>query len=1283
MSNKYFLKDAALSKINLDQDAFHHNDYAQNLKTIIEEHEPPFNIALIGKWGVGKSSIINMLIEEVDGKSEYVIHEINAWKHEEESLKKAFLKSLWKKLNEDYDISLFQEFKHTLKQFVFEVHESKEPKGIKKTIVSFLPYVFSLSTVWLFVSLTFLLIFIILDFSFSLISHDIFGLEKSISFFKSNIWIPFAISPFVIILMKFLENTMNNNKKSINVLKPIETSDEYEELFQDQIRKYKKTNPDFKKLLIIVDDLDRLSPKKMVHALDAIKAFVDVEECIFLVGCDEDILVQAIEKQKINNKFDDIDGELFLDKLFQFRVSLPPIIESDMKDYARKLVKKEIPKLIELCNGQFDDVINVLIHPDIGTPRQIKKVLNTFTNNLLVVQRRERNNKLESNLLTSEKGILILAKLSVVQADYHEIYSELIKDYTFIENTLDIYNEKEIEKSAINIAAFKLFNKTAENKYHIKEQYKGLINFLIRNQHIVIDNYGPFLYLGQDKLGLLAGDSKQKEIRRNLVSGNEKGILPLLEQDTSKITSAILGEIENFVGEDLPIVLKTGYQLIGYISEDYAIKLAEIISKRINEVSDLNSVRLWQINPSNLVKVYCSSQNKTGSLRVLTFVLNNLFEENNNWKTRSGGKEMNVDNFIEETYYILNELLKVNIDHEEVKKLIINFITVSKVEYDYFPFLKINELLLENSERFDEFFGESFVDQLTSYLKEEKEKENIPENIIDVIKIIIPIYCINNTEDFFVKINILMGINKELNEYIFDFLNIQDENFNEDVTNKIYNSIFNLEYQENDNSDKLVKFIFQTLPVIGEDTQFDKDFDSLIYMLLPTEKGKLLNKYEEWICKVVEKNRIKFTVFEEVYRYITTKSLEKDTYDNLIRKVNKYFDTEQRKLYFENVNKGILLNEYDRTLSYRSRELYSILVEIEDNHELIISTLSNGISLFLNNQYQSDLMWSADFVEILSINSDLISEDVFNEIVKKLIDISEGHPKLVISAAKSLGRNIPEKYMKDIIKNVISIANDKSEILDVLEFLKYVDKKYLIEDDSISEAYAQFLIDNINVNPESSLDELLNNFDYLSELKIIDFVKKITLIDLEIQQSNHQRISRTYVSLFNSLTQVEKVNVIKYIIENEDPMISYEYFISGISDKEKLFGFVFSDIYSESNLFKINAVYLLSKLNGNVSLEVRSHIFASIINTILEDEIDLLYDIIFKNFKEYRFKSHKSIVSNQIVPWFKKSSNKSKIKILEIAKNFSMDLEIKNARKNGHLTKEESMLVKKEYGLRR
>ena len=45
---KYFLKDKSLENINENQ--FRYQDFANNLRRIIECNETPFNVAVIVKW---------------------------------------------------------------------------------------------------------------------------------------------------------------------------------------------------------------------------------------------------------------------------------------------------------------------------------------------------------------------------------------------------------------------------------------------------------------------------------------------------------------------------------------------------------------------------------------------------------------------------------------------------------------------------------------------------------------------------------------------------------------------------------------------------------------------------------------------------------------------------------------------------------------------------------------------------------------------------------------------------------------------------------------------------------------------------------------------------------------------------------------------------------------------------------------------------------------------------------------------------------------------------------
>ena len=122
--------------------------------------------------------------------------------------------------------------------------------------------------------------------------------KDTYSIFKENIWIAIIIGPVYKILQCFCPKSAIQRKHSeVHLIKPIETADEYEDLFKKEIEMYKTRYPYFKKLVVIVDDLDRLTTKKVVAALDAIKAFVEFNECIFIVTCDDNILINALEKE--------------------------------------------------------------------------------------------------------------------------------------------------------------------------------------------------------------------------------------------------------------------------------------------------------------------------------------------------------------------------------------------------------------------------------------------------------------------------------------------------------------------------------------------------------------------------------------------------------------------------------------------------------------------------------------------------------------------------------------------------------------------------------------------------------------------------------------------------------------------------------------------------------------------------------------------------------------------------------------------------------------------------
>ena len=49
------------------------------------------------------------------------------------------------------------------------------------------------------------------------------------------------------------------------------------------------------RLVVFIDDLDRCMPEKAIEVLEAIKLFLDVQGCIFVLGLDQEVIARGIE----------------------------------------------------------------------------------------------------------------------------------------------------------------------------------------------------------------------------------------------------------------------------------------------------------------------------------------------------------------------------------------------------------------------------------------------------------------------------------------------------------------------------------------------------------------------------------------------------------------------------------------------------------------------------------------------------------------------------------------------------------------------------------------------------------------------------------------------------------------------------------------------------------------------------------------------------------------------------------------------------------------------------
>jgi formylglycine-generating enzyme required for sulfatase activity len=161
------------------------------------------------------------------------------------------------------------------------------------------------------------------------------------------------------------------------------------------------------RLAVFVDDLDRCLPDKAVEVLEAIKLFLDVPGCVFVLGIAREVLEQGI-KVRYRDYETQLNGAEYLEKIIQIPFSLPPIDEKAVKHYVTDIAGASLP------DPRCETVFSVGLEPN---PRRIKRTLNIF----LLLWKLAQN---RADLLDVIKPVR-LAKLVIIQ-QYHPRLFELI-----------------------------------------------------------------------------------------------------------------------------------------------------------------------------------------------------------------------------------------------------------------------------------------------------------------------------------------------------------------------------------------------------------------------------------------------------------------------------------------------------------------------------------------------------------------------------------------------------------------------------------------------------------------------------------------------------------------------------------------------------------------------------------------------------------------------------------------------------------------------------------------
>lgn len=127
------------------------------------------------------------------------------------------------------------------------------------------------------------------------------------------------------------------------------------------------------RLVIFIDDLDRISPKYAVELLEIMKLFLDSEKCVFVIAIDESIVKQGLREKypEISN----VKQESFFEKIIQVPFNVP-YSNYNLKNYIESQLKNVEVNLNEENLNEIEKAIKVAVG---STPRTINRIINLYS----------------------------------------------------------------------------------------------------------------------------------------------------------------------------------------------------------------------------------------------------------------------------------------------------------------------------------------------------------------------------------------------------------------------------------------------------------------------------------------------------------------------------------------------------------------------------------------------------------------------------------------------------------------------------------------------------------------------------------------------------------------------------------------------------------------------------------------------------------------------------------------------------------------------------------------
>ncbi len=387
-------------------DRFKIDNYINGLRDFILYCNTPMTIAIQGDWGTGKTSIMEMTLHEIDalvennpGYGTVTTVKFNTWEHSQfnlaDQLPFIMVFDLISQLSDTAGLKLKD----------LSPEEQKKAKSSADNIKN--------------------IVALLATFTIGVATRG------QVQFGGD--------------LTKLFPNLKKDEKPDLSQL--VSKISEIKYMFEAVVNTIAPGEKD--KLVIFIDDLDRLDPAKAIEVLEVLKNFLDCEKCVFVLAIDYKVVQRGV-KVKYGSDFDEEKAKSFFDKIIQVPFQVP-VGNYDLNNFINACAS-DIGLNLADSTSRFIE----LAKSSVGrNPRAIKRIFNALLLSKMVADNTEKNKEVFNDRHSIELlfAILCLQQASTKLYDYITVNQDGISaadletlkslDLTLINNNLDIDMSKE------------------------------------------------------------------------------------------------------------------------------------------------------------------------------------------------------------------------------------------------------------------------------------------------------------------------------------------------------------------------------------------------------------------------------------------------------------------------------------------------------------------------------------------------------------------------------------------------------------------------------------------------------------------------------------------------------------------------------------------------------------------------------------------------------------------------------------------------------------------------